>query len=72
MTGKVLSDGFKRNIPQHLLAWVFLVSSELLSVNFSMILAYLSKLKSTGSTTNRRHRCVLNNRYAEIMFYYCY
>lgn len=34
MTGKVLSDGLKRNIPQHLLAWVFLVSGELLSVNW--------------------------------------
>lgn len=72
MTGKVLSDGFQRYIPQRLLVWVFLVSGQLLSVNFSMILAYLSKLKSTGSTTVPRHQCVLDNIYAEIIFHCCY
>lgn len=45
-----------------LLEWVFLVSSGVLSVNLSMILAYRSKLKSTMSTANQRHRCVLDKQ----------
>lgn len=70
MTEKVLSDGFQRHTPQHLLVWVFWLSSKSLSVNFSMILALLSKLESTGCLTDQGHQGVLDNGYAEIIFYY--
>lgn len=70
MTGTVLSDGFQRHTPQHFLVWVFWLSSKLLSVNFSMILAFLSKLETTGCVTDQGHQCVLDNGSAEIIFYY--